>query len=50
MEIIILINQYRSIVNQEMEKENPDHRIILFYECMIRSLKEDYSTIYCMEN
>ena len=26
MEVIILINQYRMIVNQEMEKENPDFR------------------------
>lgn len=50
MEVIILISQYRMIVNQEMEKENPDFRMIMFYEYMIRSLKEDYSSIYCMEN
>lgn len=50
MEVIILINQYRMIINQEMEKENPDFRMIFFYEYMIRSLKEDYSSIYCMEN
>ena len=50
MEVIILINQYRMIVNQEMEKENPDFRVVMFYEYMIRSLKEDYSCIYHMEN
>ena len=50
MEVIILISQYRTIINKEMEKENPDFRMIMFYEYMIRSLKEDYSSIYCMEN
>ena len=50
MEVIILINQYRMIVNQEMEKESPDYRVIMFYEYMIRSLKEDYSCIYSNKN
>jgi len=50
MEVIILINQYRQFIDQEMNKENPDFRMVMFYEYMIRSMKEDYSSIYNMNN